>query len=174
MKEVSSSVAPKWVDGLNGQDCRPRLHTDVATFLLDTGSMASVVRPDPGDKIDHSIGLKTVDGSPFPCYGTKKVSFKIGRKTYQVEAVKALVKSPLLGWDFFKKYRLDTIWGEFGDLYLRDKRANIAKRLQHVVMPHESVPRFAKVDFKLTSSVVESRIFAAKCANHNGPVGYCI
>ena len=69
---VPSTVAPGWADGLNGQDCRPRLHTDVATFLLDTGSMASVVRPDPGDKIDHSIGLKTVDGSPFPCYGTKK------------------------------------------------------------------------------------------------------
>ena len=35
-KVVPSTVAPSWADGLNGQDCRPRLKTDVATFLLDT------------------------------------------------------------------------------------------------------------------------------------------
>ena len=103
---VPSAVAPTWADGFNGQDCRPRLKTDIDTFLLDTGSMACVILPEAGDKIDKSITLKTVDGSPFPCYGKKTISFKMGRKTYHIEAFKAEVKTPLLGWDFVRKYRL--------------------------------------------------------------------
>ena len=70
-----------------------------------------------------------------------RLDIRIGRKNYSIEAVIAKVKTPLLGWDFFMKYRLDLIWGEFGDLFLRDKKANIAKRLTHVAIPHKAIPR---------------------------------
>ena len=59
--------------------------------------MASVVPAEPGDKVDKSIGLKSVDGTPFDCYGQKEVVIKLNRKTYKILAVKAKVKNPLLG-----------------------------------------------------------------------------
>ena len=75
-------------------------------YLLDTGSMSSVIPAEPGDKVDKSIGLKTVDGSPFDCYGQKELIIKLGRKTYKILAVKAKVRAPLLGWDFVKKIQV--------------------------------------------------------------------
>ena len=86
---VPSSYAPSWPDGHNGQDCRPRLKDGDTTYLIDSGSMACVIPAEPGDKVDKTIGLKTVDGSPFACYGQKELNIKIGRKTYKIVAVKA-------------------------------------------------------------------------------------
>ena len=87
--------------------------------------------------------MQTVDGSPFQCYGKKELSIRINRKEYKIPAVIAKVKCPILGFDFIDKYKLDTVWGEFGDLYLRDKKAQIKKRLEHVTVPHKSIPQFS-------------------------------
>ena len=89
--------------------------------------MCCVIPAEPEDKVVPSLKLQTVDGSPFDCYGTKELVVKIGRKQYHIPAVKAKIKAPILGWDFVDKYKLDTVWGEFGDLFLRDKKAKIQK-----------------------------------------------
>ena len=65
--------------------------------------MACVWPAGPDDVVDKTIGLKTVDGSSFACYGTKDLTIKLGRKAYHITAVKARVKAPLLGFDFIKK-----------------------------------------------------------------------
>ena len=39
---------------------------------------------------------------------------------------------------------LDWIWGEFGNLYLRDRVARFSKRLEHVASPHNSLPCLSK------------------------------
>ena len=94
-------------------------------YLLDTGSQCCVVPPNPDDKIDPSILLKTVNGIAFECYGQRQIEIKMGRKTYHMQAMVAKIKAPLLGWDFFRKYRLGLVWGDFDDLYLWDKKADI-------------------------------------------------
>ena len=123
-------------DNTKGLDCRPRLKDGEVSFLLDSGSMCGVWPTATTDVVDRSIHLKSVDGSPFDCYGMKEIEVKIGRKTYHYQVVKAKVKAPIIGWDFFHRYKLDLVWGEFGDIFLRDKRANIQKRLEHVQLPH--------------------------------------
>ena len=92
---VPSTDAPGWVDGFQGKDLRPRLQDGDTSYLLDTGSMACVWPAEPGDKVDKSISLQTVDGSPFNCYGRKELTIKLGRKTYSITAGKAKIKSPI-------------------------------------------------------------------------------
>ena len=143
---IPSYEAPVHFDGKNNKDCRPRLRCGSGTiYLLDSGSMCCVAPAEAGDTVDKSLKLQTVDGSPFDCYGKKQLTIKIGRKQYHIQAVKAKVRSPILGWDFVNKYKLDTVWNEFGDLYLRDKKAKIQKKLEHVIIPHKAVPRFEAV-----------------------------
>ena len=86
-------------DGQDDIDIRPRLKdgTTGQLTLLDSGSQCSVVNPDPGDKIDHSIKLETVSGERIPCYGKKVITIKINRKPYPIEVVKAKVKETILG-----------------------------------------------------------------------------
>ena len=82
----------------------------------------------PADQVDNSVKLQTINGATFPCYGKRNLEIKFRRKVYIVEAaVIAKVKSPVLGWDFIWKCKFDWIWGEFGDLYLRDRVAKISK-----------------------------------------------
>ena len=109
---IPSLEAGDYVDGYKNKDCRPRLKDGKGiTYLLDSGSMTGVWPASPGDKIDPNIGLKAVNGESFDCYGIKEIEIKIGRKAYKMEVVIAKVKSPILGWDFFKKYKLDLVWG---------------------------------------------------------------
>ena len=41
-------------------------------------------------------------------------------------------------------FQFDWIWGEFGDLYLRDRVAGFSKRLEHVAIHLNSLPRLSK------------------------------
>ena len=63
-------------------------------YLLDSGSMATVIPAEPGDEVDPRVRLRTVDGTPFHCYGKKQIEVKLGRKAYTIEAIKAKIKSP--------------------------------------------------------------------------------
>ena len=117
-QEVVSSLKIASGENFPGKDIRPRLKDGYGnSYLLDSGSMCSVWPAGPGDKVDDNVILEAVDGKKFDCYGKKEIEIKIGRKNYRIEAVIAKVKAPLLGWDFNRKYRLDLIWGDFGDLY---------------------------------------------------------
>ena len=153
-------------DDTHGVDCRPRLRDGDIAYLLDSGSMCGVWPASEYDTIDKTIKLQTVDGSPFDCYGTKTIDVKIGRKSYKYKVVVAKVKAPILGWDFIRKYKLDLVWGEFGDIFLRDKTAKIQKRLEHIKVPHGFSPRFeaAEVDaVKSLDTQTEFFLFGQKC-----------
>ena len=161
-QEVVSSLKIASGENFPGRDIRPRLKDGYGiTYLLDSGSMCCVWPAGPEDRIDENIILEAVDGKKFDCYGKKELEIKLGRKVYKIEAVIAKVKAPLLGWDFNRKYRLDLIWGDFGDLFLRDKKAKIARRLEHVSIPQDSIPRFSSVEVK-PAAATEFEIFGAK------------
>ena len=94
---------------------------------------------EPGDVLDPSFRLKSVNGGKISTYGTKQISLQIGRKTYWIEAVIAEVPQRIFGWDIFKKYSLGLDWNEWGDLMIIDKKAKISSILQHVTVSQDSV-----------------------------------
>ena len=83
-----------------------------------------------------------------------------------MEAVIAKVKAPILGWDFFTKYRLDLVWGQWGDIFLRDKKAKIQKRLVHIASPHGSLPGLQAVRIHhepILAAEAQEMAFNAQC-----------
>ena len=75
----------------------------------------------------------------------------------------AKIKAPILGWDFTKKYKLDTVWNEFGDYFLRDKRSQIKKKLDLVSIPHNIFPSFGAVVSNKEAEVARNLRFSAQC-----------
>ena len=143
--------------------------------MIDSGSQCCVWPAKTGDVIDRSVKLQTVDGSPFDCYGRKELTIKINRKQYTISAVVAKVKAPILGWNFIRKYNLDLVWGEFGDIYLRDKRAKIQTLLEHVALPHKYIPRLAAlevVQVGLEAAAVQAEFlaFGTRCVATVGTI----
>ena len=65
-------------------DIRPRIYDNIRKdwILIDTGSQCSVSKPTPNDTINKDICLEAVDGSRLPCYGTKPLDIRLGRKEY--------------------------------------------------------------------------------------------
>ena len=127
--ELSAAQALKYPKGRLGVDIRPHLHDSLSNqdLLCDSGSQITAWPPDPGDKPLPTTFLKAVNGSKLNCYGYKQVSIQIGRKNYRFQAIKADVQAPIIGWDFFKHYRIDFRWTEFGDVELYDKKAKKRK-----------------------------------------------
>ena len=80
--------------------------------LIDSGSQISVTKRLPGDKIDPSLRLIAVNGTKIETFGVRDINLKIGRKSYEFNAIKSEVDNPVLGWDFMRKHRLDVIWNE--------------------------------------------------------------
>ena len=178
--EVVPTVdAVDWFKGQRNCDIRPRLKDDsTGTFrLIDSGSMITATMKGPGDVIDDNVRLIAVNGSRIPTYGTKTISFKIGRKTYSMEAIICDIGQDILGMDFLKKYRLSLDWDDLdqSELFLVDKKANISKRLEMVTVPtdlqrvhyleDESGPSGCAPSSSLTPSVPspESVAFQVAC-----------
>ena len=92
--------------------------------------------PDPGDVEDKSVSLKAVNGTKIKTFGYKQITIKINRKPYSFRAIKAQVDKPVIGWDFMKHHKLDLRWGEWGDLFLYDRKAKI-----HGALNIKEVPR---------------------------------
>ena len=127
-----------WTEADQGVDYRPHLFDQGLNqhLLVDSGSMVSAFPPDPGDVEVNNSCLKAVNGSRIKCYGQKRVSIKIGRKTYHLDVYKADVDKPVLGWDFIRKNRLDIVWNEFGDNLIVDKVARVSQVLEFRSVPH--------------------------------------
>ena len=87
-------------------DVRPRFfdHLSGLWVLLDTGAQACCLPKGPGDVVDPTLALETVDGSRMPCYGKKDMEFRMGRKTYKMPVYITNTTEPILGMDFIKKY----------------------------------------------------------------------
>merc|ERR1711884_412588 len=103
--------------------------------------MVTVIKKSKEDKVDKSRVLQAVNGSEIKCYGQKKVNIQIGRKSYEILATIADVDQDILGWDFIEKHRLNFEWGQFGDLYIHDRKAKIKQALKYVVLPPGVIPQ---------------------------------
>ena len=130
-------------DPILHSDARPRVFDNISKTwtLLDTGSCVSCTPKDPEDKIDPSMRLRAVNGQVIPTFGKKLVNIRIGRKQYQIEAIKTDIPQQILGWDLFTKYNLGFEWN-MGELFITDRRAQI-----------KSLLKFIKIDSNLTKRV---------------------
>ena len=114
--ELSATKALDHKSGELGVDIRPHLHDGKSGWdlLCDSGSQITAWPPDEGDQPLPGTFLRAVNGSKLRCYGYKQVSIQIGRKQFHYQAIKADVQSPVIGWDFFKHYRIDFRWNRWG------------------------------------------------------------
>ena len=90
-----------WSEGFRNVDVRPRL-VDKSTGqarLIDSGAQITATMKLPEDKVDNSVRLVAVNGSKIPTYGVRKISVKIGRKTYAIDAIICDVEQDILGAD---------------------------------------------------------------------------
>ena len=124
-------------------DFRPRVFDNITKTwtLLDSGSCVSCIPKDPEDKIDPSFKLRAVNGQSIPTFGSKIVQIRIGRKQYEIEAIKTEIPQTILGWDLFRKYNLGFEW-ESDELFLTDKKAGI-----------KSLLKFVKIDSGITKRI---------------------
>ena len=111
--------------GMFAGDIRPKVFDKISQSwtLCDSGSVITCIPRKPEDSIDPSVRLRSVNGGVIPTFGSEEVSVRFGRKTYTIRAIKADIPQRILGWDFFKKYRLGFDWNDFGDLLLTDKKS---------------------------------------------------
>ena len=139
-EEVPAVSAVAWVQGARGLDTRPKLFDGVTNSwkMCDTGSMVTVVKNSPHDKVDETKILEAVNGSAIKVYGQKEIEVRLGRKSYKIDAIIADVEQDILGWDFIQKYKLNFEWNDFGDLVLRDRKANTRTTLKCVTVPLNS------------------------------------
>ena len=139
---LSSIAASQWPEGQKGFDTRPRFWDPLTGThcLVDTGSAICAVPAGPDDVPDPALALMAANGTVIECCGYKKVKVQIGRKQYELQAAIAKIKDTIIGWDFFRNYKLSFWWSKFGDCYLHDKKANIKKLLEYVAIPHQSRP----------------------------------
>ena len=86
--------------------------------------------PTSGEQAVPGQFLRAVNGSWIKCYGFKDIIIKIGKKEYNYRAIKADVDSPVLGWDFVRRHKLNLVWNDWGDNCLVDKVANITTVLK--------------------------------------------
>ena len=114
-------------------DVRPHIFDKKSKqfLLLDSGAQISACPPDPGDTPDPTMTLRAANGSKMKCFGTKELRVQINRKTYDIQAIKTEVKSPILGWNFVKKHRLGFEWNEFDEVCITDKKAKISAVLKY-------------------------------------------
>ena len=136
-QEISAIDAVNFRPNSYGLDVRPKVFDNATKSwtLIDSGSCLSVIPKKDSDIKDPYFKLKAVNGGQIDTFGTEKVVLRIGRKTYEIEAIKADIPQKILGWDLFTKYSLGLEWGHFGDLYITDKKANIKSPLKHVTLP---------------------------------------
>ena len=115
-EELSAARALSHEGGKLGVDFRPHLFDKNVNshILCDSGSQICAWPPDPGDKPVQGTHLRAVNGTKINCYGYKQIAIKIGRKEYRFQAIKSDVKTPILGWDFFKHYKLGFKWNSTG------------------------------------------------------------
>ena len=155
--EVSSIEAVN--DPKLNSDFRPRVFDNITKSwtLLDSGSCVSCTPKGPDDKIDPTFRLRAVNGQSIPTFGTQMVKVRIGRKQYEIEAIKTDIDQQILGWDLFRKYNLGFDW-DCGELFITDKKAKI-----------RSLLKFIKIDPQATKSVMAADLYEEPQFEHISP-----
>ena len=130
-------AAEAWKYQSEEVDFRPHIYDPLSKqfCLADSGSQVTAWPPDPGDREDPSLRLRAVNNTHMKCYGFKQIEIRIGRKSYKFKAIKSEVDTPVIGWDFMRKHRLEIGSNNFGDNVIRDKIANTS-----TVLPFKPVP----------------------------------
>ena len=95
-------------------------------------------------------------------YGFRKVPVKIGRKTYEIEAVIVDIDQEILGMDFLNKFKLGLDW-EGGEYHIYDRQAQIKKSLTFVAVDKGHFRTQALISTNKTS---ETPAIAAYPAEH--------
>ena len=128
-------------------DTRPKVFDNITKSwtLLDSGSCVSCTPKDPEDKVDKAVKLKAVNGQAIPTFGTKLIQVRIGRKQYEIEAIKTDIPQQILGWDFFKKNKLGFEW-DSGELFITDKKAQSKTLLKFIKIDSGPSKRIESVD----------------------------
>ena len=159
---ISAIDAINHRSGEFGVDTRPKIYDNVTKqwVLLDSGSCVSCQPAGPNDIIDPSFKLRSVNGGQIDTFGTKTMTLRMGRKTYEIEAIVAAVPAPIFGWDIFRKYRLSLDWNDKEELILVDKKACISSVLKHEVIPANSVPRIQEINKQVGS---DQAFFELQC-----------
>ena len=164
-KSVKPGESISAIEAINGQfpnvDIRPKVFDNITKswVLLDSGSCVSCYPAAPTDVINPNFKLRSVNGGQIDTYGHKRMSLRLGRKEYHINAVIAAVPSPIFGWDIFNKYKLSLNWNENDELEVIDKKANVKSKLKYEVMEANFSPRIQEI------SQVESETayFELKC-----------
>ena len=172
--EISAIEALKFKPGSYGLDIRPKVFDSKSKtwILLDSGSCVSCVPKKPGDKIDPNLKLRAVNGGSIATFGTEDIEVRIGRKEYKIEAVKVDIPQKILGWDFFKTYSLGFDWGEFGDLFLVDKKADTRSLIKCFKLPSQDVQSIEAETYQepfIQAPSNESVYFQTNCMKALGP-----
>ena len=139
--EIAAISSLNHKPGSYGLDIRPKVYDGQSKTwtLLDSGSCVSCIPKKPNDKIDPNFRLRAVNGGSIATFGSQLISVRLGRKTYDIEAVKVDIPERILGWDFFKKHSLGFEWGPFGDLYITDNKSNTKSLVKCFKLPSNSV-----------------------------------
>lgn len=139
--EIDAISALNHKPGSYGLDIRPKVYVAKGKTwtLLDSGSCVSCIPKGPKDKIDPNFRLRAVNGGSIATFGSEEITIRIGRKQYDILAVKVDIPQRKLGWDFFRKHSLGFEWGWYGDLFLTDKKAKIRSLLKCFKLPTSSV-----------------------------------
>ena len=157
--EVSAieALSKQWFEN----DVRPKLYDKISKtwILCDSGSVVTCIPKQPNDVIDTSIRLKSVNGGAIPTFGSEELTIRLGRKSYSIQAIKADIPQKILGWDFFRKFKLNLEWGEFGDLLLVDKKADTRSLLKCEKIDQsqriEAIDGYEDLEFEMSSEMVQ-------------------
>ena len=123
--------------------------------LVDTGSMISTTSKLPEDKLNPIFTLQAVNNPPMPTYGFRVIPVKIGRKTYEIEAVIVDLKQEILGMDFLRKFKLGLDWIE-GEYCIFDRKSQIQESLSFVTVSKNQLRTQTLVDALTDNSLTSS------------------
>ena len=95
--EISAMEAVN--DPILQEDTRPKFFDNVTKTwsLLDSGACVSCIPKGPNDKMDSSFKLRAVNGQCIPTFGSEVIQIRIGRKQYEIEAIKTDIPQRILG-----------------------------------------------------------------------------
>ena len=131
-------------------DIRPWLWDPVLKthILIDTGAAISVIPKTyyPNARLDTRVVLKAVNQQKLTTYGKDTLSIKIGRKNYNHTVIISDVETPIMGFDFIKRFKLDLVWSRWGDYQIFDKRAKIRKNLEFDIVPKGTLLNLAPIE----------------------------
>ena len=117
-------------------------------FLIDTGAEVSIIPPTTADrKHKPDLGLRAVNGSSIPTYGTRSLTIDLGlRRMFRWIFVIADIRTPIIGADFLREYGL-LVNLKHGRLLDATTSLQTKGTISHVVSPSPSFPQLENTEY---------------------------